>query len=108
MKQLILAAAMMIAAATFATTAEAQTRRPAIGNRSFNQEQRIHQGRMSGQLSRAEAARLQRQQRLIRRDVHMARADGRMSPRERAIIRQRQSIASRSIYNQKHDFQRRR
>jgi uncharacterized membrane protein YebE (DUF533 family) len=105
MKQLILAAAILVATIT---TADAQRRTPVINNRAHRQEMRIQQGRHSGALSRAEAYRLQRQHALIRRDVRMARADGRVSARERAIIRQRQAIASRSIYRQKHDYQYRR
>jgi len=105
MKQLILAAAIFVAAVT---TASAQSRTPMIHNRQQRQEVRIQQGRHSGQLTRAEAYRLQQQHARIRRDVRMARADGHVSARERAVIRQRQAVASRSIYRQKHDFQYRR
>lgn len=102
MKQFILAAAIL---AAFSISADAQTRTPVIREKAFRQNSRIHQGQRNGSLTRAEAMRLHRQQRLIHRDLRMARADGHVSARERAIIRQRQAIANRNIYRQKHDYQ---
>jgi uncharacterized membrane protein YebE (DUF533 family) len=102
MKNFLFATALLIATAI---TADAQ---PVARHKVYRQEQRIHQGHRSGQLTRAEAARLQRRQSLIRRDVRRARADGYVTARERATIRQRQALASRSIYRQKHDRQIRR
>ena len=85
--------------------AMAQTATPAINQHQVNQEHRIHQGVASGQLTRTEAVKLQRQQARIQHAKRVAKADGVVTPRERAQIRHMQAKANQQIYNQKHDAQ---
>jgi TolA-binding protein len=65
--------------------------------RSFRQEQRIHDGEANGTITRHEAARLQQQQRQIRRAERRASADGFVSRNERVQIRYLQDRADQSI-----------
>lgn len=85
--------------------AMAQTATPVITQHQANQEQRIHQGVASGQLTRHEAARLQREQAAIRHAKRQAKADGVVTAAERQRIRRMQAHASRDIQRQKHDAQ---
>ena len=79
---------------------------PRVDQRQAQQEQRIHQGMRSGQLTQREAWRLQQQQRRIRQMERRAKADGVVTRQERREIRAAQEHASRSIQRQKHDAQR--
>lgn len=85
--------------------AMAQTATPVITQTQVNQEHRIQQGVASGQLTRTEAAGLQRQQARIQHAKRVAKADGVVTHRERAQIRHMQAHASHRIYSQKHDAQ---
>ena len=76
-----------------------------ITQHQANQAQRIHQGVASGQLTRREAVRLQRQQAAIRHAQRQARADGVVTASERHRIQRMQAQASRDIQRQKHDAQ---
>ena len=80
---------------------------PVIDQRQADQEQRIDQGIGSGQLTAAEAARLERGQARIERMERRALADGRLDPRERRRIMHAQEVQSRHIYREKHDNQKR-
>src|SRR5215475_11424071 len=73
--------------------------------RQRNQQLRIRQGVRSGELTRHEVRRLEREQTRIRRDEAWAKSDGVFTPRERARIQQEQNRASADIYRQKHDNQ---
>src|SRR5215475_3995352 len=80
--------------------------RESINEREHNQQQRIRQGIRSGELTRVEAARLERQQAQIRLDEARARrSGGEFTPRERARIQRELNHSSRNIYRQKHDQQ---
>ena len=75
-------------------------------NRIEHREQaRIHQGIRSGELTRAEARRLEAQQARIRVNERFARADGNLSLKEREKLHKELRHASRNIYRQKHDNQ---
>jgi hypothetical protein len=77
-----------------------------VNEREHNQQQRIRQGIRSGELTRVEAARLERQQARIRLDEARARrSGGEFTPRERARIQRELNHSSRNIYRQKHDRQ---
>ena len=65
--------------------------------RNDNQEARIQQGEANGTITPREGAKLQAQQRKIRRTEARAGADGYVSPHERARIQKMQNHASRSI-----------
>lgn len=69
----------------------------------LRQQERIQQGRASGQLTRSEYFELERQQARIGAMIHRARADGRVDPYERREIARAQDEASRLIWREKHD-----
>lgn len=69
----------------------------------YRQQDRIQQGRASGQLTRSEYIELEREQARIGAMIHRARADGRVDPYERRQIAAAQDEASRHIWREKHD-----
>src|SRR5436190_21263189 len=74
-------------------------------NKVEHQEQvRIHQGIRSGELTRAEARRLEAEQARIRVDERFARQDG-FTAKERERLQKELQHASKDIYKQKHDNQ---
>jgi hypothetical protein len=77
-----------------------------VNGRQYNQRQRIRQGVRSGELTRVEAARLQRREAQIRlNEARARRSGGEFTPRERARIQRQLNRSSRAIYRQKHDAQ---
>jgi hypothetical protein len=105
----LLAPALVVAAliAPLAGTANAAQRHPrSINSRERRQERRIHRGVRSGELTRRETVRLQRQQARIRvNEAYARRSGGTFTARERARIRHQENRASRRIHRQKHDRQ---
>lgn len=89
------------------TSAQASPLDPGVNVRQHHQQQRIGQGVRSGELTPAEARRLEREQRHIRREERRYKADGTLTPAERADLQHDLNRASRHIYNEKHDDQRR-
>lgn len=85
--------------------AMAQANTPVIDQKQANQEQRIDQGVASGELTKREARRLNRQQHHIDNMENRAKEDGTVTKRERARIRGAQGRASHNIAKQKHDAQ---
>jgi hypothetical protein len=74
--------------------------------RQVKQQVRIVQGVKSGELTKAEATRLQVQHLAVKREVRQARADdGHLDAAERAKIERHQDTLNRRIYTQKHDGQ---
>ena len=88
----------------FSTIACAQST-PLADKREQNQRARIRDGVESGEVTKAEAARLKAEQRHIRRTERRAKSDGQVTPRERAKIQRKQNKASRDIRSQKNDGQ---
>lgn len=80
---------------------------PGIDKRQANQEKRIDQGIASGELTKREARRLERQQNRIDRAEAAAKADGKVTKKERAGLHHMQDKASANIAHQKHDAQKR-
>ncbi len=78
-----------------------------IDRRQARQDYRIHQGVRSGEITRREAYRLEREQAHIRHMERNAKADGYVSHYERDRIRAAQNAANRHIYNEAHDGNRR-
>jgi chromatin segregation and condensation protein Rec8/ScpA/Scc1 (kleisin family) len=77
-----------------------------IENRKERQKARVEEGEKSGELTKAEAARIKARQRALNRQVREDRRDGGgMTAAERAKIEKRQDNISESIYRQKHDGQ---
>jgi len=118
LRHVIAAAAFAAASATgFAQTAEpapapapvepsAQprgTHTPLIKKHEANQEQRIKEGRQSGELTRHEARRLRAEQKAVDRAQNRAASDGTVTAQERERIRKMQNKAGKDIHRQKHD-----
>jgi hypothetical protein len=76
---------------------------PKVDARQVKQEKRIDKGVASGQLSPAEAARLEKQQGHVAKVEEKAKADGTVTAAERQHMKRAQNHSSASIYNQKHD-----
>ena len=106
MKVSTILAGLTVAATTAIAVAPASA--DIIDRRQANQAKRIDQGIRSGELTRAEAARLKAQQAYIRELERKAERDGRVTRAEKARIQAAQNAASRSIYAEKHDAQKRR
>lgn len=79
------------------------TNTPLIDKHEANQQERIKQGKQSGELTKNEARRLRAEQKLIDRKQQRAAADGTVTAEERQRIRKMQDRAGDDIYKQKHD-----
>jgi Skp family chaperone for outer membrane proteins len=73
--------------------------------RNINQEKRIGQGLKSGELTKHEAARLERGQARTTHKEYVAGRDGHVGKREHARIQRTENRQSKKIYHQKHDAQ---
>jgi hypothetical protein len=108
MKQLAIAAAVIITACLTATlyagfAYAGPTDDPRIQQREQNQQQRIQQGVQTGALTPREAGRLETQQaRIVQREERM-KADGVLTKGERKVLTHEQNKASRNIYRKKHN-----
>ncbi|MDY6990778.1 MAG: hypothetical protein SWQ30_22275 [Thermodesulfobacteriota bacterium] len=74
-----------------------------ITDRQINQQKKIHQGVVSGELTPGEAAVLEREQRRIRRYKQEIWSDGELSPGEKARMHYQQDKANAHIYKKKHN-----
>ena len=76
-----------------------------VGARRDLQQQRIANGIRSGQMSPSEAAKTEKTQQNINRNVAADRQanGGRLTPQEKTNINRQQNAASRQIYNEKHN-----
>ena len=94
----LLAAALIVSSAAPALAGE-------VGHREANQHARIAQGIEHGRLTPREAARLERREGRIHRQVRNERAryDGHLSRAERRQVNHEQNRVSRRIYRAKHD-----
>ena len=97
----------LASAAVFAQAASSPAATPGVDQRQANQQQRIEQGKASGELTRPEARRLQHQQAHIQRAEDRAKADGTVTAGERKHLHHMQDNASKRIRHQKHDAQHR-
>lgn len=98
MKTLFAAAALLLSVPAFAN--------PPVGARANNLQGRINQGVATGELTGREAARLQRQENHLRREITRDRIDGGgLSAAERAKIQRQENRLSHHVYVQKHDGQ---
>lgn len=88
-----------------AFTMNAQTATPEVKKTQVKQQKRIVQGVKSGELTKREAVKLEKQQKNIQRTKQRAKADGVVTKRERAVIKTKQVNASRNIAKQKNDRQ---
>jgi hypothetical protein len=103
MKKIVFIAVILFFALALAVNAQRAT--PRVTGRQATQQVRIANGVQSGQLTRNETRRLERQQRCIQVEKRIAKADGTVTPRERRFLRREQNRASRNINRQKNDNQ---
>lgn len=101
----ILAALSLTVASVVALAQPGAAATPGIDQRQANQEKRIDQGVASGQLTKRETRRLEREQNAINRAEDKAKADGVVTAKERRRVHHAQNRASRDIKRQKHDAQ---
>ena len=73
------------------------------GNRQIKQQKRIHQGVKSGELTRKETLRLEREQCRIQKTKQEALKDGELILEERLRLERQQNRANRHIYRLKHN-----
>ncbi len=75
-----------------------------VGQRRYNQQQRIANGVSNGSMSAGQAARVeQREQNINRSDAADRKANGgKLTPQEKQNLNKRQNSTSRQIYNDKH------
>jgi hypothetical protein len=86
--------------------ASAHDQKPTINKAQRREQARIRQGMRSGELTRAEAARLEAEQARLQVWERYNRADGGgLTAKERERLYKELHQASRHIYNQKHDKQ---
>jgi hypothetical protein len=83
------------------------THDPVVNKRQRHQQKRIVQGIRSGELTRGEVLRLEKEQARIRREERRFKADGVLTKRERIKLHRDLDRASRHIYKEKHDNQNR-
>jgi hypothetical protein len=79
---------------------------PGVAARQKVQSGRIHQGVVSGQLTKQETHQLIQGQKHIQDMKQDMRSDGKVTGKERAILHRTQNRQSQRIYRQKHDRQR--
>jgi hypothetical protein len=102
------ALSVLLGVAVCATPALAWENGKSINQIEHREQMRINQGIRSGELTRAEARRLEAEQARIRVNERFDRASGGgLNMRERAQLRHELQHASRDIYHQKHDRQER-
>lgn len=94
----ISAATVLMTGALYAGTDD-----PRIQKREENQQQRIDQGVKSGELSPAEAGRLERQQTKIKQNEARMKSDGKLTKKERRKLTREQNRASKNIARKKHN-----
>ncbi|MED5617760.1 hypothetical protein [Ideonella sp. BN130291] len=75
--------------------------------RNVNQEQRIQQGLKSGELTRHEAAKLERGQAKVDHKEYAAGRDGHVGQAEQHRVQHAENHQSKAIHQQKHDAQER-
>ena len=103
---MILAAVIFVIGFSVVANAQDYRRSRNINTRETRQEKRIYQGIKSGELTRHEAVRLDREQdRVERLESRYRRTGDGISPRERARLERDLNRTSRDIYRQKHDKQ---
>jgi DNA-binding transcriptional regulator of glucitol operon len=103
MKKIVLISVILFVTSTGLINAQQTVRQTT--SRQVKQQARIEQGVKSGELTKAETARLEREQRRIQIEKRMAKADGTVTPAEKRFLKREQNRASRDIRRQKNDPQ---
>ena len=76
---------------------------PHINKQQHEQQKRIRQGVRSGELTRGETRRLEKDEREIRQEERAAKADGTVTAEERREINKDLNKTNRQIYRAKHN-----
>jgi sortase (surface protein transpeptidase) len=105
MKALNIIAGLVFASVSTLSLAQGNTNTPKIDKREASQQQRIDQGKASGQLNEKEVARLQKRQDKLEANKAAAAADGKVTAQEREKLKRQENRNSREIYREKHDKQ---
>ncbi len=85
--------------------AKSKNATPGVSKRQRNQQQRIRQGVKSGELTKHETRRLEREEGKIQADKLQAKSDGKVTKHERKQLHKELNKTSKDIYKQKHDAQ---
>jgi hypothetical protein len=90
-----------------ATTTTTPAGNSTVNQRRENQQQRIGEGVENGSLTAGEAARIEKKEANLNKEIKEMRQDngGKLTPGEKAVVNRQQNRLSRQIYNQKHDAQ---
>ncbi len=99
----ILLAIGILACLNVTSFAHGKNKVPVARKRQDNQQQRIHQGIRSDELTRNEVRTLGKEQRDIQQEIRASKSDGIVTGAERRDIHQEQNQASRAIYRKKHN-----
>ena len=105
MKKNFIAAGLLLAFVSVASSGFAQTKTPVVKERQENQQKRIAEGVKDGELTANETKHLEGREVKIQHDKKEAKADGVVTNKERVKLHREQNRASRAIYRQKHDAQ---
>ncbi len=108
MKRVILAGMLIgaLAAGTATTSFGQETKEGRIKQRKEKQQQRIADGVKSGELNGKEAARIERNESKLNKEIRRDRKDGGgLTNKEKAKINRQQNKISKEIYKEKHDGQ---
>lgn len=81
----------------FAFATQAQTKTPKVSKRQVKQQKRIAKGVKSGELTKKEVYRLEKNQKHIQKSKKAAKADGKVTKKERARLHHKQNKSSRRI-----------
>ena len=100
----IILAVAIFSTVSYAATAQTSTTAKPVSSIK-NDRQRIRQGVKSGELTKAEAAKLKAQTAQVNQERKEYKADGVITTEERKDLRQDKKKLSRRIYRQKHDAQ---
>lgn len=76
-----------------------------LSAQTVQQNKRIQNGVVTGELTKKETRQLKRQQKKLKRIKRKAMKDGVVSPKEQSKIAKQEAKLNRNIYRQKHDRQ---
>lgn len=100
-----LATALILGSALAQQVQTKPAKTPRITKKQIRQQARIKQGVKSGELTKRETIKLEKEQAKIRQDKQTAKSNGKVTPQERKKIRHEQRKASRNIHRLKHNDQ---
>lgn len=99
-KKIAIVASLFLAVGSLSSLRAAE-----VDQRQHNQEERIEQGEKSGELTKHEAKKLQKEHKAIHQQVKADRAEngGKLTKTEKKEINQEQNKESRQIHAKKHN-----